>query len=97
MHTPLYIQKSVSVCACVFARDIFVVTWLGLSCAPCVSDPQSANTQTHWTRVYIFTSAGESNIRVCVYEQLHVEHVSDVWMVEHQDPFKQNHVCLVHC
>lgn len=43
------------------------------------------------------TSARQSDIRVCVHEELHMKHVAHFLVVEDEDPLKQDHVCRVDC
>ena len=38
------------------------------------------------------TSSGQANVWVCIYEQPHVEQVSDLGEVENEDPFKQDDI-----
>lgn len=42
------------------------------------------------------TSSRQTRIRVGVHEQLHLEEVSDLLRIEHQDALEQHHVSRVH-
>jgi len=42
------------------------------------------------------TSPCQSGVTVCVHEQLHVQQISDVVVVQHQDTLQQNHVSRGH-
>ena len=38
------------------------------------------------------TSPGETSVTVSVHKQLHVQHLSGLRVVEHQDPLKEHHI-----
>ncbi len=48
------------------------------------------------TQFSLHTSAREPCVWICVNKQLHLEQVSDVLRVEHEDALKQDHISGIH-
>lgn len=46
--------------------------------------------------LFLYTSAREPRVWVCVNKQLHLEQIPDFLRVEHEDALKQDHVGRVH-
>lgn len=43
------------------------------------------------------TSTGQTSVGVRVDKELHLEEVTDLLRVEHEDSLEEHHVCRVHC
>lgn len=44
-----------------------------------------------------FQSSSESNIRICVHKNFHVQHLQDFWTVEGENALENDNISAIHC